>query len=347
MGSAPRHRVDTATLRAALEDVLSSGAGGRCRVRELRRRSSAYSSTHALENLEIELDRGAALRLVFKDLGPAGVLESAARVRPEFLCDPRREIETYRRILAPLGLGTPAFHGAVVRPGRQRYWLFLERVSGPLLWQTGEMEVWRDAARWLGWLQTAFDHTPRLPQEAARARLLRYDRSFYESWLNRAAVFVQRTAPKSPAGLLRRFDRLVERYAERVIQPLLALPSAFLHGEFYPSNVIVRRSGRAARICPIDWEMAALGAAPMDVAALVSGAWEEEPRRVMVASYRTALSPAKGWPPSLAALLEAVTCCQLHLAVQMLGWAADWAPPKEHARDWLREACRLAGKLGL
>ena len=67
----------------------------------------------------------------------------------------------------------------------------------------------------------------------------------------------------------------------------------------------------------------------------------------MVAAYREACEPVKNWPPSLAELMEAVSWCQLHLAVQWLGWAAEWSPPEPQAQDWLREALRLAERLGL
>jgi len=32
--------------------------------------------------------------------------------------------------------------------------------------------------------------------------------------------------------------------------------------------------------------------------------------------------------------------------MQWLGWSPDWSPPPEHRRNWLREALRLAEKLG-
>jgi hypothetical protein len=45
-------------------------------------------------------------------------------------------------------------------------------------------------------------------------------------------------------------------------------------------------------------------------------------------------------------LLEAVDYCELHLSIQFLGWADSWAPPESHTQDWLRNAVRLATKLG-
>jgi hypothetical protein len=31
----------------------------------------------------------------------------------------------------------------------------------------------------------------------------------------------------------------------------------------------------------------------------------------------------------------------------LLGWASDWSPPKRHTQNWLSEALRLSGTLGL
>src|SRR6266511_4312995 len=152
-----RHRVHIDELRTALEQVLSQYFGARRRVKKLRRRLSVYSSSYTIENLEVELDHGQRLRLVLKDLSPASLLLTAQQVRPHFLYEPRREIETYRKILHPQRLSTPICYGAIASPELERYWLFLERVSGPLLWQRGRMESWEQAARWLARLHTEFD----------------------------------------------------------------------------------------------------------------------------------------------------------------------------------------------
>ncbi len=97
----------------------------------------------------------------------------------------------------------------------------------------------------------------------------------------------------------------------------------------------------------MDWELAAIGPGLIDLAALTSGGWTSDQKHRLVAAYRDALPRNNGWPPSMPELMEAVEYCQLHLAVQWLGWAADWSPPKRHTQNWLRVACRLADKLGL
>jgi thiamine kinase-like enzyme len=125
----------------------------------------------------------------------------------------------------------------------------------------------------------------------------------------------------------------------------VALPVTFIHGEFYASNVLVDDGG--TRVCPVDWEMAALGPGLIDLAALTAGRWTEPEREALVLAYMTALAPRRGWPPPRAEFLAALACCRLHLALQWLGWSERWSPPAEHAHDWLHEALALADVLGL
>jgi hypothetical protein len=341
-----RNRIHPEELNAALEQVLREHFGARRRIKRWRRRLSVYSSSYTIENLELELNSGKQLRLVLKDLSPASLLSTAQRVRPHFLYDPLREIETYRITLDPIRHGTAVCYGAVVSNELERYWLFLERVPGPLLWQKGRIESWEMAARWLAGLHEGFA-TAVDSQDAGRVmHLKRYDGRFFGMWLTRAEEFLRHKNALGGPETWRRFGRLADRY-DRVIEALGNLPTTFIHGEFYPSNVILREAGDGRPICPVDWELAAVAPGLIDLAALTSGDWSPEHRLAMVAAYRERLSPSKGWPPSMAEMTEALDLCRLHLSIQLLGWASEWSPPKRHARNWLHEAFRLADKLGL
>src|SRR6266853_1134112 len=152
-----RHTLAREELHQALEQVLSRYFKAPSRIGNLRRRTSAYSSSSTIENLDVRLERGARLHLVLKDLSPASQLPGARNVRPQFLYHPLRELETYRKILHPRKLGTAICYGAIDHAEVQIYLLFLERVRGPLLWQTGRQETWDEAARWLARLHTEFN----------------------------------------------------------------------------------------------------------------------------------------------------------------------------------------------
>src|SRR5439155_16888340 len=166
------------------EQALSRHFGGPRTIARLERRRSDYGSSFALEELDVGLDDGTTLPLMFKDLSPRALLQGARAVKPAFLYEPRREIEVYQRVLAPRRLGTATCYGAVVDERLGSYWLFLERVAGVELYQVGELSTWQRAARWLAGLHT------RLAAESAHfapaARLLRYDEAFYRQWPRRA-----------------------------------------------------------------------------------------------------------------------------------------------------------------
>jgi hypothetical protein len=217
-------------------------------------------------------------------------------------------------------------------------------VSGPLLWQVGRLELWERAAAWIARLHSHFAIDGRGQDTAMPAALLRYDRKHCLRWANRAEDFLSHRHKTRPNGLEQRFKRIAGQY-ERVAKRLLSLPRTFIHGEFYPSNIILRAragtnaSARSTGRWPRSTRL-------IDLAALTSGTWTSDQRKRLVTAYRDGLEPFQGWPPPVDELLELVDYCQLHLAVQWLGWAGDWSPPETHSQDWLREALRLADRLG-
>jgi hypothetical protein len=331
----------TDDLRTALEAALSDHLGAPRRVAWLERAASDYRSSFALEELRVGLDDGMALDVMFKDLSPKGLTDVARAAKPAFLYDPQREINTYRDLLAKAGLGTPLFYGAVADPVAGRYWLFLERVRGRELYQIGERAVWRHAARWLAGLHFRF--APRSDALRRTAALVTCDADYYRLWPRRALAFAE--AGFSPDAAAR-LGRIVAGY-ERVVERLLALPATLLHGEFYASNVLVQELPGGIRVCPVDWEMAAVGPGLLDLAALTAGRWTEDERTDLALAYHAAYPPTDGWPPAPEEFLADLDVCRLHLAIQWLGWAREWSPPRDHAHDWLQDALTLAAKLGV
>lgn len=327
-----QHPAATADLQAVLAAALDEHFSLPRSINELVRRPSANQSSYALEELDILLDDDSTLQLLFKDLSPAALLDQARRAKPAQLYDPRREIEVYRTILPSAGLGTAVCYGATADPDAGRFWLFLERVAGLELDKIGELATWREAARWLTGFHARFASP--LERLARAARLLNYNADFYRFWMRRARAI-------EPA-----LDDLARVYS-RVIEKLLSLPATVIHGEFYASNVLVKIDANGVRVCPVDWEMAAVGPALMDLAALTAGRWSEDERKDLASAYWQATRAGAESPVPGDDFFEELDYCRLHQAVQWLGWSAEWSPPVEHAHDWLREALTLAGKLRL
>ncbi len=321
--------VPTDELRTALEPVL-----GR-EIESLERRPCAYRTSHELDELDVKLADGTELSLMLKSLGRGALDPVALRAKPDFLYDPLREIEAYRSVLAPAALGSPRFYGAVVEPDRDRYWLLIENVAGEVLWQVGELDVWREAARWLADLHARFEEHDLGP---AAAHVFRYDASFYAGWMQRALEFADQERRARLQPLAERYDQVVARLSE--------LPSTFIHGEFYASNVLIQRGDGAVRVSPIDWENAASGPGVIDLAALTTGGWSAAEREQIAHGYLEQ-AEALGHPQDERELNDALELARLHLAIQWLGWDPTWTPPDEHRHDWLGEALTIARKLRL
>lgn len=288
----------------------------------LTRRPYLYATSFALEACEMTLAGGEVVPLIFKNLSSAALMATARRTRPGFVYRPEREIEVYRRLLAGSGLGTAGLLAAEVDPGRDRFWLFLERVAGVELYQVADRRVWQQAARWLKGMHR------RLDPAAAPESLTRLDAAWYRTWMQRAVRF-------AGAGTRRELRRLAAVHP-KVVDRLCALPPAVIHGDLYASNVLTAPAAAGRRICPVDWERASVGPGLLDLASLVTG-WDRPSAESIARAYA---GPDPADLPSLA-------FCRLQLCIQWLGWSPEWHPPAEHRRDWLGEALQLAGELDL
>jgi hypothetical protein len=336
-----RPRVDTGELQQALQELLIQFTGLPRKIRRLERRPSPFTTSFPLEELTVFFNDGEQLELLFKNLSPRALPPAVRRIKPPFLNDPLREIEVYRSILSRAAMGTAVCFGSVADENSDRYWLFLERIIGRELYQIGEVEIWSKAARWLARFHHQFRRSEALPT-AVRNRLIQFDAAYYRQWFDRAEQFCDRSATSSDA---RRVHRLV-RQAPDLIAEVSALPVGLIHGEFYASNVLVQETSSGLRLCPVDWERAAIGPGLIDLAALVAGKWSEEQKLAMAMEYWDELQRI-GAEGSLAAeFSRRLSICRLHVAVQWLGWSSDWSPPEEHRQDWLAEALQIAHSLG-
>jgi hypothetical protein len=304
----------------------------------LRRARYRYATSAPLEEVRVVVEGGEEAALILKDLSRDRLPANALAAKPEFLHQPRRELETYRRILGPAGIGPRCF-AAHADPDGLHDWLLLEKVPGVELWQVGQLVVWERVARWLGEFHAAF--AGKLDQlRSANPHLLDHSAAWFRSWYERAMAAIA----SSQDGRVADLAAAVDGY-EAVVEALAELPRTFVHGEFYPSNVLVARDRKPVGVYPVDWEMAAIGPGPLDLAALAGG-WGAIERESLARAYLEGLGPAREPGQPLDELLRDLSRCRLHLALQWLGWSSDWLPPDEHAHDWLGEALAAAKELG-
>jgi hypothetical protein len=328
-----------AELRAAIEEAFRERGDELQHVARMARSISAYSSSAPIEELTVEMENGDIQDLVFKDASPRARSRAAIKAKPPFVMDPLREIRVYQTLLAPARLGTPEYVGALVDPTRETYWLFVERVAGNPLYEIGEMDIWESASRWLADMHARF--ASEMGSGPLSSLLLRYEAPYLERFGERARAFIGRSDSISAASR-RVLDDILGQF-NRVVDRLSVLPATVIHGELYASNVMVGKNGR---ICPVDWEMAGVGPALLDLAALAAG-WHEPERERLARGYYEALPDAELRYGSFNNLLGALAWCRLYVSIQWLGWSDKWIPPLEHENDWVAEALELVELLRL
>ena len=300
-------------------------------------RASADRSTHALERVHVELRSGRRLDLVLK--GTREDARADAFRRPSLVHDPQREAWAYRELLDRHRTGTPRCLG-VIAEGSDRERIVLETVPGRPLAENGEPEPWLDAARWRARFH-AWGRR-RVGSLGSPERLLRQSIGLHRQWWSRA---VRTEAKAGRAGAAERLRSIRRDYA-RAIALLEGTPTGVVHGEFYPSNILVEDASAERIVRPIDWESVGIGPLALDLAALTSGDWSAADRSRISAAYRAAFAgdPHSSTRAAAAEVGAAVTrpgtlaAARMVNAMQWLGWREGWHPPAPHARDWLAEA---------
>lgn len=162
--------------------------------------------------------------------------------------DTAREVAVYRDVLAGAGIGTAAFVAGSAEDG----WLVLDDVPGQPLWTSGELDDWCATARWL-----AQAHVRLAPGVGALGPAPDDDP---------VAQLARAAARDARAAALRDVHA-------RAVAALGAGPRTVVHGELFPSNVLLRDTGGP---CVVDWETAGEGAGVLDLAALTLG-WPPAP----------------------------------------------------------------------
>ena len=327
--------IDVQRLRAALEYGLANHFPSRARITRIARFPSPYRTSHALEEIKVRLADGTNLNLLFKDCSRQALLEEAAIARPDFVIDPGRELDVYRHWLKPAGLGTAMLYAHYIDEPSETFGLFLEHVQGRELYQVGEFELWQTTARWLARFHAYFAET----SGRKATGLPRCDSDQCRQWLDHANVTIRGRAKRDS------WKRIASTYAT-TIEHFSSLPATLIHGEFFASNVLLSDAEKGLRVCPIDWEMAAIGPGLLDVAALVAGSWTEDQKLALAASYVNELQAIGADIGRTAQEFSFdLDVCRLHLAVQRTGWSARWTPPAEHRCEWWNDASKLAQRI--
>ena len=217
---------------------------------------------------------------------------------------------------------------------------------GVPLTEVGDFDVWRQASGWLAGMHGRLARDPGLAaRRRCRApRAVRPGALREPGWSGRNSTWrLTRHNHGRAASALPRW----RRSTKAVLDEIAALPSGFVHGEFFASNVLVETAAGQVRVRPVDWEARGNGSD-----AHGSRRAHRRPldgRRAGGAGDQLSRGGQRGTGTSLSHddFMRALDCCRLQLAVQRLGWARQWTPPATHTQDWLGEALHAADRLGL
>ena len=277
-------------------------------VREL---PAPADTSYALRRLLLDLADGRALDVIVKDFGTSPHAADLALSRGA------RERYVYETVLAGRDLGTPELYGVVWDEPSGRHWLLLEFVQGRTLRQS-PIEDWAAAAAWLGRLHGALRG-----REAELARpgvLVAYDDAYFRGIAERAL----RAVGSRSGSLHRRLAAALDGYGA-MIERFCASRPVLVHGSYRRKNVLVDPSVTPVRICPIDWELAAIGPQLHDLAWLAHQVDRRPTIERFCQAYAKAADAFGLAVPGPDEMLAELDRLRLHRVLRSLARSAEWA----------------------
>ncbi len=284
------------TLEEGLSLLLQERGFDASRITISSRESNVYQSTSPCEIVTCRLTDGKILKLLCK--------YSTARDDDSF--GHRRGIayegEVYRRILMSSQLTIPVYYGTYMEEMDGRTWLVTEYLhDGCRISNSTEHDALSLAAEWIGKLHAAQEVHDRGDEKAF---LSVYNADYYSGWLDRAAQNTKHLQKNFPW-----LGALVSRF-EECITVLTHLSQTVIHGEYYPSNILIRNRS----VYPVDWESAAIGPGEIDLAAVTEG-WPEDITQECKRIYRSIR-----WPGAMDQDFDRhVDAASIYLCLRWLG----------------------------
>lgn len=291
------NKADESILRQYVERIVADRTGSRSAIVGVQRKRIRYIGSYDCDTVTVQLANRGEFRFFLKDFG------FSQRSKDEPVQRRERELRVYRDILAQTDLGTPGYYGSIWDDTEGRFWLLLELVEGIVIKDrnVGHGVI---AAGWLGKMQGYF--AQRREQLTACDFLIRHDAGFFRSKADLALLDIAQISPPSA----RRLAKIVDRY-EQVINVMASQPLTLVHGAYIPWHIVLDITQEPVRVCPIDWELAALGATLYDLAFFTDGV-EPQTRDRIWDAYRQAAVQYNVPIPDRAQMHYIVDCFRLH-----------------------------------
>jgi len=292
-------------LRQCLEGIVADRLGAPpTSISEIARERSRFSSFYASDVVNVRLASGEEFKVFLKDFGSFHHPKDSMKQRRD------RELIVYRDVLAHADLGTPQYYGSIWDEHQGRFWLLLEFVQG-LPVSHLEFQDWVPSARWLGRFYGYFSQNPELWQNCEA--LARHDADFFGTTSEEALRAITGFDP----DLGQRLRPIAHRYS-KAVAVMTRQPQTLVHGTYRPAQIIVDRHRQPARICPVDFEKAAVGASVYDLTFLVDGFDPPRLRRLFEA-YRDGAARCGLRVGDDQELEHVVNCFRLH---RIMNWLA-------------------------
>jgi hypothetical protein len=299
-------RTDEDLLRERLERLVPAILGESPAIISVQRKRSDYSSSYHSDIITVQFNTGEHLKLFLKNFAFSRFLKDGAKQRRD------RERGVYQDLLAGTDLGAAKYYGSVWDESRGTYWLLLEFVNGVEA-RFCEVEYWIAAAGWLGRLQGYFRRHPE--HLNACDFLIRHDADFFRL---KAKLALSEVSPIS-IPLAGRLARLLDGY-EWIVDVMASQPRTLAHGHFRPCNILVDVNADPVRICPVDWEQAAIGSALYDLA-LISDGFEPSILDLFLDAYRQEALGHGVVVPDRDELRRVVSCFHFFIVINLLSRA--------------------------
>ncbi len=311
----------------ALPRICGKRSGG---IVRLERTRSANTTSYDTDILTVHLTDGKEARLFRKDFGFTRAPKDGAKERRA------REVHVYRDLLDGSGLGIPAYYGSVYDEGRGRFWLLLELVSGIEL-RSRDFDDWVRAAGWLGRLQGYVART--WGRIESSPLLVRHDRDFFALRAERALVDVADISP----GAARRLLKILAGY-DALIGLMAEQPLTLVHGNYRPRNILIDVASVPVRVCPVDWEVAGIGATLYDLALLADG-YRSSQLELLFDAYRTEAIRHGVSVPDPRDMAHIANCFCLHRVIKSLSRAREKGFSEAQVSNLLAHGERLHRRL--
>jgi aminoglycoside phosphotransferase (APT) family kinase protein len=281
-------------------------------IKEVRGLPAPDSTSYALGRVALDLADGRTLDVLVKDFDVSPHAPDTALARGG------RERYVYEKLLAGRGLGTPELYGVVWDESSGRHWLLLEFVHGKLL-RHCPIEDWIAAAGWLARLHGSIAcHEAELGQSG---HLVNYDDAYFRGMAERALKAVG-----SRSGTLhRRLEAAVAGY-ETMIEKICGGRQTLVHGSYRPKNIIVDTRSTPVRVCPVDWELAAVGPALHDLACIANEVDLSTIEQVCNA-YADGAAAVGLTVTGTDKMLVEIERLRLHRVLRSLARSVEWAYP--------------------